>query len=425
MSIQWKYLSERIPVQWTLVGTPSWLNKTAQSVPDSFKYQVVQRKHLLPILEQLAAKEYVAIDTESSGPKENDGLNAFSATSYLVTFQIGDEERVFILEPRLLPLFKPLLQSRKPLKILQNAKHDMAFLEAKYNIRLQNVYCTMLAEQVLQDPNVSLKHLAAKYPPYFLLGKDVRKEFVEWNGTFSRQQLDYAAADVYVLPFIWRGQKSRLKRFDLEQIAQLEFDNLPVAVEMHLTGVWLDPERHSDLIEFHEKRRREIEEKVVSQYMARLVESGQARMDLFGNILEDLLNLNSQKDKMKILRAFGVEVQDTEAETLLSTGHPVAALMVEYMGEVKIVETYGHGLRERVCPDTGRIHPKFDQLGSGEHIAQQANRNETIATGRWSSDFQQLPRPERVFCRVEGEELELCRRHFASLLASSEQPKEA
>jgi hypothetical protein len=67
------------------------------------------------------------------------------------------------------------------------------------------------------------------------------------------------------------------------------------------------------------------------------------------------------------------------------------------------------------------LHPHFDQLGAGEGAQRNGkDKKETIATGRFSSDFQQLPRPEKNLEAITGQHLERVRAAFAGILAQLE-----
>jgi hypothetical protein len=85
--------------------------------------------------------------------------------------------------------------------------------------------------------------------------------------------------------------------------------------------------------------------------------------------------------------------------------HKLTKLMVEYSVVQKITSTYGQRLINMINPDDHRLHPQFKQLGIGDGESNSSREQKaTIATGRFSSDFQQLPRPRDIYDPVTDDE---------------------
>lgn len=400
---RWKILHDEPEGKWILVGRRDWLERVfGQETLKTEEVLVVDGPDSLkPLIDRLAAEKEIFADTESSGPRPGDGLDPVSRTSEIVLLQLGVPGLCWLIEPALIQEFRPVLE-RGPYKIFQNAKHDLAFIMAKYGFLVWPVACTMLADQILQSTGVNLKFLSRRYPPHRVLNKQAVEMFVNWNGSISADMIRYAAMDVLVLPDIWQAQKKLLARYELQGIALLEFQNLPVAVEMTLHGVWLDRDRHAEMVRFHQKRLLDIEAEIGELY--RKHRTVEPERNLFGEV-ERSWNLRSSEDKKQMLADCGIQANSSSAEELEMIGHPLALALVRFMAAAKIVDTYGERLAERVHPDTGRIHPKFDQLGAGDRAEENGKaRSETISTGRWSSDFQQLPRPEYFYEPLEEEE---------------------
>jgi hypothetical protein len=57
---------------------------------------------------------------------------------------------------------------------------------------------------------------------------------------------------------------------------------------------------------------------------------------------------------------------------------------------------------DKINPNPTRWHPRFKQLGSGEEEGRKSGGEDksTIATGRFSSDAQQFPKPKELFAPV-------------------------
>jgi hypothetical protein len=408
-------LEERISVPFTVVGTQKWLD---YFVPDSplYKKKVWSPDVLQEVLTSLRSLNGYAIDTESSGPSDGnrkkgilpDGLDAVSGTSQLVLFQIGTRKHVYVMEPDLALDLKEELENPERVKILQNAVHDFKFLYHKYKIHMNNVYCTMLAEQVLtagkEGVRVGLAELSRKYNPHYLISKDVRDEFRTENfgKPFSEAQLVYAARDVFLLINIYRGQLELLKKYKLIGTAHDEMDCIPCTAEMELCGIWLHTGKLSQTIDYHKQEEAQLEAQIIPILAGHL--EGKTT-SLFDN-LQITVNLKSNAEKLEALKAMGLDIEDVQRSTLEDIDLEVCQALAKYTELTKIISTYGENLIARIHPTDGMLHPRFSQLGMGEMANQNSkNKATTIATGRYSSDFQQLPRPRNIYVPVTDEKL--------------------
>jgi DNA polymerase-1 len=362
-------------------------------------------------------------DTESSGLREGDGLDPVSPTSRIILFQIGGRTKVFLVQPELIPAFKAILESDQQVKLFQNGVHDFRFLVAKYGIHVVRMYCTMLSEQVLTAGRVGfgvgLQELVRRYPPHRIISKDVRKEFFEWHPPFSMAQLDYGARDVALLFDVAYSQQLLLKQHTLISTAQLEFDCIPATAEMGLSGVFLDRRYHDQMLAYHSREQQRLERETMAIWNDELRRRGKLQEGLLGEEIRTF-NLASNPDKRAALAEIGIDVGDAEYDTLIRLTHPIGKLMAGWSGFTKIVSTYGESMTARIHWHTGRIHSRFDQMGAGESAkAKGKDKAETIATGRYSSDIQQLPKYEVVTVDVDPERELRLRSKFQSIIAAA------
>jgi DNA polymerase I-like protein with 3'-5' exonuclease and polymerase domains len=424
-------LEEEINIgPWYIVGTPEWFDESfsPEYVQAHLKDRcivVLDKSDINRVIRAIEPARSYTIDTESSGERKLDGLDALSPTSKIVLFQIGVRDQkqardgTYVVEPQLVEEFRPILENDKP-KILQNAVHDYRFVYAKCGIAMQNIFCTMLAEQLLtagkEGVGVGLADLVRKYPPHHLISKNVREEFIQHTGRFTPQQLFYAARDVYVLPPVARAQHGLLDKKHMLDVAQLEFENIPATAEMGLTGVLLYVKYLRESLAYHTMKRDGEERKIFAIFNAELQRLGVQEFDLLGPV-EEKFKLASNPEKRAAFRRLGVEIEKTDTEVLAELEHPMAEPMIKWSGHNKIISNYGETLIDKVHFHTGRFHPDFDQLGAGEGSRDGRDKKETIATGRYSSNFQQLPRPEKVFEPIPDAEEAQVRHYFRGLLA--------
>jgi DNA polymerase-1 len=402
-------------VNYLVVGYRDWLDTAFEpgAIPEGRRAEIEDEAGLKHWTDWLLEQWALAWDSESTGPKEFDGLDPLSKTSRLVLFQIGTEDLVLVMQPELLksPLMKQVMENENIVHIAQHTKHDFKFLLKKYGIHPINLYCTMLAEQLLtagQDGvSVSLQAMARKYPPYRIILKEERENFALMNDRpLTREMLYYAARDV-VLPFpIYRAQiKQLIQDLHMEAVAQDEFDCIPVTAEMELGGFLLNEKLIRMSLPYYEARRDELRQEIFEIYTEELKKLGRVPVRVIECDLEQF-DLNSPQKIVQALNRIELFPESAEAEALEELQVPVADLIVKY-GEIKkVLTTYGEKLFEKIHPDTGLWHPQFHQMGSGE--SSEGKKKETIATGRYSSNAQQWKRGDHNYAPVvDPAELEL------------------
>ncbi len=347
--------------------------------PNHPKYAYIQTPDELNVaLDVLEKHSVVGVDVESTG------LDPYTSTLLLV--QIGTEEISYVIDARKLnlkefPRYKHLLEDKKRIKLLHNAKFDYKFLKIQTNVKLTNVYDTMLAGAVLTaglaGKNPSLKELALKYCR-FDMEKGVRKTFANYLGAITEAQLKYSGLDTLVLFPIFKQQLQELKREDLVKVAKLEFASTLVVAEMELRGIYINVEKWREIISRLEAKRDmfagQFQELIRPYY-------GTNSVDLFGNSV-DAININSNAQLMDLLNnRLGLGLVSTNDAFLKGVDHPVVKTLRDYRKYEKLISAFGDRLLEKVNPVTGRLHPDFNQMGT--------------ATGRFSCrdpNLQQIPR---------------------------------
>ena len=423
-------LEEPIDVPFEVIGTTDWIKKCIPSdFPPNRLREVKSRRDLQPTIDYLAKHQILSVDSESSGPLENDGLDPVSPSSKLVLFQIGTPRMMYVVEPKLIVEYQKILEAEQYLKILQHAVHDFRFFLAKYSLHVVHMYCTMLAEQVLtagkEGVGVGLPDLVRKYDPHYLISKNTREDFIHFSGRFTREMLFYAARDVFLLFKVFDAQTVLLRKHDLGNTAAREFRIIAATAEMGLTGVWLDKSSIRQTIDYYARQQAAAIARVFEIYNGELKKLGLVKLHLLGEEFETW-NLKSHQETRERLKKIGILVEKTDYDTMIRLDHPIGKPLADYSGYTKVLDNYGESMLARVHWHTGRLHPHFDQLGAGEGARRNGkDKKETIATGRFSSDFQQLPRPEKNLEVVVGEHLKRVRAAFAGILAGLETKKAA
>lgn len=430
-----RQIEEGIHVPFHLIGRPQWFKDSiAEGVaPESAITVVNSLSDLCESQAWLKKRKVLGLDSETGGENKRDGLDPVAATSRMLIFQLGTPEMVYLIEPALVPDFKEILESEDHLFLAQNGVHDFKFMFAKYGIHYINYkfnpetdlcepcfYDTMLAEQLitagLYGVTVGLEELAERYHPHRLISKLVRKEFIDMRGVLEYRHLYYAARDVYLLFAIHAAQQLEIKKHPgMYERMQLEFCAVAGTADAELTGFVLDEVRINATLDYWKKKASIIKVKVTKLYNDVLEKQGKRRNFVLPDVSEEF-DLDSASQKLIALRKMGFELDDTKRETLQALDSEITDLLGEYSECTKIISTYGEGLLKRRSRTTGRLHPEFNQLGSGDMEARKGRQGKatTIATGRWSSDAQQFPRPDHILDPIVGEDAESVKLLFAA-----------
>jgi DNA polymerase I-like protein with 3'-5' exonuclease and polymerase domains len=407
-------LEDEVPVNFKVVGTKEWFDIAFESdaLEDHEKVIISSKKDLQVVLSNIRKMKIQGIDTETTGPIDRDksyAMNPVNPDTRLVTFQIGNEDLVWVIQPEFVIYFKDDLESNDYLHLAHNWLYDFKFLLSKYKIHVEQRYCSMLAEQVLSaglmGRRVGLADCARLYPPHFLISKAIRSLFIGLNGgLMSREMVVYAARDIVLLFPVYRSQIAEAKKKQLVNTLKLEFDVIPCTAEMELGGIYLDKEKLSLYIKYWTARQVEMENEILSIY-------GSKRKNMGGTNfivpeLVEVFDLASNKDKLAALRNLGVTLNDVKRATLLSIDNPIAKMMGEYSAITKKTSTYGDNLLRKINETTGLWHPRFAQCGAGvTEGGGDGDDTDSTATGRYVSDAQQFPRKQDRYSFEDDQEL--------------------
>ncbi len=343
-------------------------------------------------LSVLANYPVLEIDTEGTA------LDPYICKSTLL--QIGIPNMAYVFDIRSdLPdinihgsLFKDILTNKTQLKILQNAGYDMKVLKVQFDYYIENIYDTMLVEQLLylgvQASGFSLARLVEKY-----LGMNMNKEprgtFQIYDQEFTDYQLGYAANDVCVLDIIRSSQAPRISKYNLQEVLQLEMDFVKPLAEMELNGIKLDVDKWRIMMAEFGVEAAELRTSIETS-----LQSTQDQLSLFG---VPTINIDSPLQLKNALNKLGLSVDSTSVEALSRlSGNSIVASILQYRKNAKLINTYGEALIDRINPKTGRLHTSFKQM---------------VSTGRMSSNnpnLQNIPGKQKFrscFVADEGKVL--------------------
>lgn len=178
----------------------------------------------------------VAIDSETMGLRlRRDPLCVVQLSS-----GDGNAHVVRLNRPKYdCPNLKKLLANRKVLKLFHFGRFDIAMFRLHLRVVTAPVYCTKIASKLARTytDRHGLKDVSRE-----LLGIELSKQqqSSDWGAaTLSKEQLDYAAADVLHLHKLKEKLDAMLEREGRAQLAQACFRFLPARASLDLAG-WED-----------------------------------------------------------------------------------------------------------------------------------------------------------------------------------------
>jgi len=272
-------------------------------------------------------------------------------------------------------VLRPVLEGPST-KLFFNAAFDLGFLAHNLeNIEIPNVACLMLADQIVKG-GISKRSLKDVCPDY--LGKRLNKEEQEsdWGAKdLTRAQYEYAAIDAEVLLPIHDILISQAEPLGVMPTIELENRVIQAVVWMTRCGITFNKKEWAKLAEITQEKK-----VAVAKEMDELVAKELPNRDT-----SDPVKWNSHSQVRGVLKELGVEVKNTQAETLANHEHEhrLVELLLHYKELSTDVTKFGNKWIDKVSIVDGKIHPNWFQIGAG--------------TGRMSCgvpNVQQIPNKE-------------------------------
>lgn len=324
-------------------------------------------ERLLPILMQ---KPWQNHDSETTGlcPHRNK----------IILYQIGNKEQQYLIDTRTASLepLRPYFESKELRKILHNAKFDYKMLRGSFNIEMEGIRCTMLTEQVLTAGKfyrggVSLEDTLERRLG-IKLDKTIQKSFIDHKGSFTKEQLDYAADDIIHLDDLFKDQVTEARQTGLVRTLVLESECVQAFGDMEFEGMVLDINGWKKIIE--DNLSAQLDAQVELDVFSRPV-MGE---NLFGEVN---INYGSSSQVVKLLNDMGVKVPmkdpktgkeilvkvtNSDAKSLKRVNHlPVIKALGKWRSYETLINTFGEPFIKALNPVTGRLHPDLFQIGTG------------------------------------------------------------
>ena len=360
---------------------------------------------------KLLNKTIIACDTETTG------LDFLDDT--LLMIQIFDGEDSYVIECRGLDLspLKPIFESKKIVKLFHNAKFDYKFLK-QHGLQCERVQDTMLQSKVIHAGLRDIKH-NLKEVAHRRLGKQFEKEtrntFVNHKGFFTEAQVVYGIQDVEDLIKINDLQWEDITRLDIAKAAKLENNAVLCFADIEFNGLYLDKDAWEEAAVHVKKEIDMLFDELEEDLHAGFPQYRENQVDLFGGGRLNILNWDSPKQVLELMRNFAPELQGVGGPELkpFKHKHPMIAKYVTYKEKTKLYNAYGPDFYKYLKSD-GKVHTSFDQiLETGRVSSRSPNMQQIPADNTYRNAF--VPKDgDWVFVTSDFSAQELCIIAFGS-----------
>lgn len=316
-----------------------------------------------------------------------------------------------ITENQLAEQFSRLIEAKTDI-IMHNGKFDYEVIKCTCGVELPITWDTMIGAKVL-DENERSAGLKQQYidkidPSIEKYSIDHLFSDIEYAVVDPNVFALYAATDSYMTYKLYEWQLAKFSDPDLSRLfdmfKRIEMPLVPVVAEMELAGVDFDIEYDERLSKKYHKKLDELDSKIADELEKLKPQIDIWRLSSDANYkpakkngagegkskneqLSDPINVASPTQLAILLYdILGIKAVDkknprgTGEDILERIQHPLAKLLLERRGLMKLITAFIDSLPTWVNPKTGRIHCHFNAYGA--------------ATGRFSSsepNLQQIP----------------------------------
>lgn len=354
---------------------------------------ITETREVERLLPYLMTKQYQTHDSETTGlcPHQNK----------IILYQIGDRNKQYLIDTRVASLepLRPYFESRTLRKLFHNAKFDYKMMRGTFDISIECVRCTQLAEQVLtagvyrfgrkkdkedhqlsfftEEPkeeevnygisleDVLWKHLKVR------IDKRLQKSFIDHTGPFSREQLEYAADDILYLEDAFKKQIEIAKPLNLIRTIELECNAVPAFGDMEFDGMVLDIHGWRKIATDNQSFQLEIQAELDEIAKQHVGEDFEGKANIMYSSCKQVLNfLNAMGLRVPVKDPItGEEITEslkkTDAKYLKRISHlPVIKALNKWRSYDTLINTFGEPFIKALNPVTGRLHPDLFQIGT-------------------------------------------------------------
>lgn len=358
-------------------------------------------------VEYLRNRPVLALDIETTVKYNHPEAGLDPYLSKIIMLQIGDQDREYIIDVRnvdIKPLFE-ILSNPEVTFIGHNIKFEYKHILHNYNIRLVNVWDTMLVEQILFCGYDMKFDLASVVYRRFKIKRDkeTRNEFLSIGSKpFTVRQIQYGANDIKDVFNIWTEQLKEVEFKKLYNCVYLEMQFVKVLGDVEYKGINFNREKWLKNAKKNNDLKIKVEEELNNLIISYFPSFINKQLDLFSGVTCGIKWSSSKqvseffdslglcpKVKSKTTGKLALSVNAKEMQKILytlSSDDEIYRKLIEtyirYKEYEQATTTFGEDFLKWVNPITKRIHSDYKQI---------------LNTGRISStrpNLQNIPRED-------------------------------
>lgn len=327
-----------------------------------------QQSTFLELRKWLKDKTVIAIDSETRSSNFKDLFE-----TEMIMFQIGDRHDQWIIDVRdydITPI-RSILESNNILKIGHNIKYDYKVLSNDRSITLENVWDTLVCEQILDNGNprekgyYTLQSTHQRYydsDPYSdqlslfdpFIPKSKRNEISKKDTEpFDEAEIFYGATDIITAFKVYEKQFQLIQENNQVELMNLENEFTLVLGDCEINGMPINERRWVALAEWSSQKSSE-------------------ELDILKKLHPEVTNWNSHVQVKKLFKSLGIpitknikgESKDSIQGTTIkqyADKFDIITPYLKYKGLEKLSTTYGIKFLKHVNSTTKRIHSSFIQ----------------------------------------------------------------
>lgn len=319
-------------------------------------------------------------------------------TSKIVMLQIGDIDNQFIIDTRNvnIELIKPLLIDKNVQLVGHNIKFEYKHILHNYNIRITNLYDTMIVEQILYNGlylQNSLNDLNKRYLG-IKVDKSTRLQFLDIKDLpFTKKQIIYGADDIINPLLIQQKQLLEINNTEVDKCVSLEMLFLEVLGDIEYKGINFNKEiwlknYDKNLIDYN-KSKKILDDFVIDNYLDSVFIDKQ--LDLFSTEIKCNIKWTSSKQVIEFFNYLKIcpkEVSKTTGKlsytvnakvvqsSLNTLNKDISDTLKQFIQDyLKFKEleqtctTFGKDFLKYINPITKRVHTNYKQILSTGRIS--------------------------------------------------------
>lgn len=261
-----------------------------------------------------------------------------------------------------------------------NVSYDVKVILRNMGVSVRFFWDTYIGQRVLNENEQSnrLKDLHAKY----CQEEGEEKNALKFSDLFDNMGFDivpinvgyvYACADGFKNWDLYLWQKEQFEKEGNEDLywsfINVEMASQPEIIAMEYRGINYDLEKSLKLGKLFQKEMAEATEEIldiVDQYKMRITRYNQEQGK---EIIKTPFNAGSPTQLAALLYdVIGLQApkggRGTGEDILQQLDHEIVDAVLTYRGHSKMYGTFIKSIQEKVHPETGRIHTRFNQVGA-------------------------------------------------------------